>query len=133
MPIFLVLLSVSYGHAQTDIFLSEYKEYITPRKCNDSIRHYLKDSSFLQLKLYNCKGKMSVKQYGRNGELLATGQYIASLDTLKEYVVVYSLSDNSETVKVHKFFQPLKEGEWIFYQNGQERRREKYKRGILVN
>ena len=121
-----------YTYGQIDIFLSDYKEYITPRKCNDSITHYLKDSSFLNLKLANCKGKMSIKQYDRNGNLLLAGQYVASLDTLKEYVDVFNLVGEITAIKVYKYFQPLRDGIWVFYEMNEIKKKEKYKRGILI-
>lgn len=124
------LSNCSYG--QIDIFLSDYKAYITPLRCNDLITHYLKDSSFLKLQLANCKGKMSIKQYDSNGNLVLMGQYVASLDTLKEYVDVFNLVGEITAIKVYKYFQPLRDGIWVFYEMNEIKRKEKYKRGILI-
>lgn len=131
--LFPAILIANIGYAQTDIFLSDFKEYITPVKCKDSITHFLKDSSFLKLEIYNCMGEMKIKQFNRTGEILITGQYIASLDTLKEYLAVYNLGDVIGRIEVHNFFQPLKDGVWVYYQNGKEMRKEKYKQGMLID
>jgi hypothetical protein len=118
--------------AQIDIYLSDYKINITPKKCNDKRSIYLTDSSLLKIDLLNCKGKMNIQQFGKTGILLLSGQYCASLDTLKQYVQVLNLSLELVKIKVRKFFEPLKDGTWIYYQNGQIDRKEKYNKGILI-
>ncbi len=123
---------VCTASSQVDIYLRDYKTYITPMKCRDSLIQYIKDSSFVKINLFNCKGKMSIKEFDNNGALLVTGQYEASLDTLKEYVDVFNLCGEIIAIKVYKYFQPLRTGVWIFYENQIVKRREKYKRGILL-
>ena len=83
-----------HANSQIDIFLKEYGEYITSRKCKDSIVKYIKDSSFLEISLFTCKGEMYIQEFDRNGVLLTSGAYQASLDTLKEYVDVFTSTFN---------------------------------------
>lgn len=129
---FLIFVLIMKGNSQTDIYLKEYKIYFTPKKCKDSTTQYLKDSSFIKINLFSCKGKMNIKEFDRNGTLLATGQYEASLDTLKEYVDVFDLLGELKEIKVYKYFQPIKNGIWIYYENGEIKKKEKYRRGILL-
>jgi len=129
----LLIFALSYtASSQIDIYLKEYKTYITPAKCKDSLIHYNKDSSYVKIDLFNCKGKMSIKELDRHGTLVATGQYQASLDTLKQYVDRFNLSGDLMDVTVGRYFQPLRDGVWIFYENGLPARQERYKRGVLI-
>lgn len=118
--------------SQIDIYLKEYKTYITPTKCKDSIVQYIKDSSFVKINLLNCEGKMNIKEFDRNGTLLVIGQYRTSLDTLKEYVDVFNIFGDITAIKVNKYFQPLRDGIWTFYENGIIKRKERYRQGLLI-
>lgn len=129
--LFIVALTYT-ASSQIDIYLKEYKTFITPAKCKDSLIHYNNDSSYVKINLFNCKGAMSIKEFDRHGTLVAVGQYQASLDTLKEYVDRFNLSGELMEVTVLRYFQPLRDGVWIFYENGLPARQERYKRGVLI-
>jgi hypothetical protein len=120
------------GTGQTDIYLQDYKIYIAPKKCKDSIMQYLVDSSSVKINLLNCKGKMNIKEFDRSGVLLVTGQYEGSLDTLKEYVDVFDIFGELKAIEVHKYFQPIKNGVWTYYENGAVKKKEKYNLGVLI-
>lgn len=131
--ILLFILALAYtASSQIDIYLKEYKTFITPGKCKDSLIHYNHDSSYVAIQLFNCKGAMSIKEFDRHGTLVAAGQYQASLDTLKEYVDKFNLSGELMDVTVLRYFQPLRDGVWIFYEKGLPVRQERYKRGVLI-
>ncbi len=72
--------------------------------------------------LHTCKGKLDLKIYTLDSMLLSQGSYIESLDTLKRYQTVFIedivLNKDdifSEKIMVYSFFQPLKLGEWKYY------------------
>lgn len=131
LMLLLAMLSLT-TYSQTDIYLEDFKQKISPLKCNDVITKYLNDSSHLKIKLYDCRGKMDLEKFDKMGNLVLKGNFENSLDTLKHYIVQFSAIDLSEKIIVHKYFEPLKEGVWIYYKDGKEMRREKYKAGILV-
>ena len=99
----LLIFALSYtASSQIDIYLKEYKTYITPAKCKDSLIHYNKDSSYVKIDLF------------------------------KQYVDRFNLSGDLMDVTVGRYFQPLRDGVWIFYENGLPARQERYKRGVLI-
>src|SRR5687767_4666537 len=101
--------------AQVDIYIREHKITITPKTCNEERIIKFPDSSYIKINLVSCWGKLSLQNFDKKGVLLAEGYYCESLDTLKEYVTVHSLDFSDEKMIVYKYFEPLKDGIWTFY------------------
>lgn len=132
IPVIFLVTSYLNSVGQIDIYLRDFKINMTPKKCNDQRVIYLPDSSYIKVNLINCKGKMTIQQFDHGGLLILRGEYSASLDTLKEYASEYDLFGDLTKIKVHKYFEPLKNGVWFYYQNSQISRREEYKKGVLI-
>lgn len=64
------------------------------------------------------------------GLLTACGIYAPSLDTLAKYVTWLNIIDYSEKIEVHKYFQPLRDGEWTFYDEKRKKKIILYENGI---
>jgi len=129
--LFLIIIVNVSCYGQTHIYLSDYGFYFVPNKCNDTLSRRVNDSTYIKLKLSNCRGQMTIQQFDKKGVLVLSGFYCSSLDTLKQYLAKYDLWGNLFKIEVQKYFQPLKDGVWIFYYDGQIERKEKYKKGIL--
>jgi hypothetical protein len=95
---------------------------------NEVVGHY-------QIKgtLETCKGRMSIEVFVEDSILFCKGGYLESLDTLKAYTQSFYLDEDKTVIEVFKYFEPLKEGDWYFYDGkGNFLRREEYKRGIKI-
>lgn len=68
---------------------------------------------------YDTKGKCYCERYV-NGRLYQKGNYENSLDTLKRYVSDRNLKGKRSPITVQKYFEPLKNGEWITYEKGKQ-------------
>lgn len=127
----LSLCKVSYAQ-QIEIYFSEFKTYLRPQKCDDTLRYFTSDSSLILVKLDNCEGASSFVVFNKKKEIKFSGYYAKSLDTLKQYVGVYDYKGDVLRIEVLKYFEPLKDGNWFYYENGKLIRREKYKSGIKL-
>jgi len=98
--------------------------------------YYEADNFMVTGNIETCKGKMQLEIFSKlDTTLIAKGEFIESLDTLKHYVSDFIIGyDDAEKINVYSYFQPLKEGVWFYYdENGQLLRKEEYKRGIKIS
>ncbi len=98
-----------------EVYLKEFSVYFSPDSCVCEMKVELYDTAYLQISLSSCEGKMKFKQIHNRGNVLSEGEYMASLDTLKEYSIGKSAITGNRKISVLKYFQPLPEGKWIFY------------------
>jgi hypothetical protein len=126
------LCKVSYAQHNV-IYFSEFEIYLTPQRCTDTLKYFFNDSSYILIKLYDCDGVSSFVVYNNKRDIKVSGFYAKSLDTLKTYVPVYDFNGDVLRIEVLKYFEPLKEGNWYYYENRKLVRREKYKLGVKLN
>lgn len=107
---------ISYQlRSQTHIYLDEYLITLDPVKCNDTIE-VKKNGKLFKIYIKDCRGEMYCEVY-QKGLLIEKGGYINSLDTLKRYSLHVCRGDceNQREIVVFKYFQPLRDGDWFFY------------------
>lgn len=126
------LCNVSYAQHNV-IYFSEFEIYLTPQKCTDTLKYFFGDSSYILVKLYDCNGASSFVIYDSKNDIKASGYYAKSIDTLKKYVSVYDYNGDLLRIEVLKYFEPLKEGSWFYYENRKLVRSERYKLGVKLN
>lgn len=117
------------------IYLREYNYSFTPQKegCVDTLSKKLEDGRELKIFLFDCKGKMHIECY-KNKNKIEEGDYISSLDLLKKYITTVNGISGGEKIGVYEFYEPLRSGSWIFYDNkGKLLFKKIYKEGIVQN
>jgi hypothetical protein len=122
------------GHYR--IKVDEYKITIVPDSCKQTITEVdKKNNRYFKLYLKNCKGAMLLECYNlRDSTLKEKGTYMASLDLLKSYVNVYNLTKHTTQIVVAKYYQPLRDGSWNYYDSvGNIIKNEVYKQGVLID
>jgi hypothetical protein len=98
----------------------------------DSLKITSNDSSIYLINILNCKGKLSFSKYTRDLVLELKGNYAEALDTLKNYANVFDLEGFPIRYYVFKYFQPLRDGKWIYYNpDGSIKKQEEYFKGLL--
>lgn len=115
------------------IYIEEYDFFFTPQKaaCNDTVRRNLGNGKEIRIFLLDCKGKMSVECYKANKKI-EQGEYVNSLDLLKKYSYGVSGVTGKRKISVHEYYQPLRSGEWLFFNSrGAVIDKKNYKDGIL--
>jgi hypothetical protein len=117
------------------IKLVEYNFMFVPQKrCTDSIKEILPDGRLLKIKLFDCKGKLSLECYNSRLVLLEEGEYVNSLDLLKSYYYVVDAERRATGIGVSEFYQPLRDGVWRFYNDsGKITWNVIYKNGVLID
>jgi hypothetical protein len=113
------------------IYFSEYGvEIRSINELGDTLIYNKSMKESFLFVFYDFKGKCHCERF-INGKLLQKGNYANSLDTLKRYVSGRSLNGETSPIRVQKYFEPLKTGEWISYKNGKQLK-EHYRLGILL-
>ncbi len=97
--------------------------------CQDSLTEYTRDRRQVNVLLNDCMGRMYVKVY-KNKKLLEEGSYTNSLDTLKGYTYKKTIGSGQKEMVVEKYFQPLRDGTWFFYNQKGVARKVNYIKGI---
>jgi len=116
MIIFAYSARAQNTHRRYPIFIAEYDFIFTPQNgCIDTVSGHLQNGNSVRIKLYSCSGKMTIKVYDRNSKLVEEGQYMNSLDLLKKYTNLINVDSKKSVVKVYAYYQPLRTGEWRFY------------------
>ena len=116
------------------IYIKEYNVYFSPVKgCNTQYEIKANDSIFLKLKLYDCRGEMTVEAF-KNNILVEKGKYKNSLALLRSYGIgrqggLRFPEKVSDKIIVNEFYQPLRDGIWLFYRTDSVEKRV-YKLGI---
>lgn len=129
------LFSQNIGH----IYLEEYGyTLIVDKKCKGIFLVTLSENRTIKINLFNCRGKMNVKCYGNTGKLLEVGSYIGSLDLLKKYVENITFSQRHPghrkiSIGIYKYYQPLRDGRWHFYNDDKLFMIKNYEKGILID
>lgn len=98
------------------VIIDEYGIVLTKLKapCQDSLTEYTRDGKKVTILLNDCMGRMYVRIY-KNKKLLEEGSYTNSLDTLKGYTYKKTIGSGQKEIVVEKYFQPLRDGTWLFY------------------
>lgn len=117
------------------IYLAEYDYFFTPQNgCIDTITGTLRDNSSLCINLYSCMGKMKVQLFDSNKIKLEEGKYINSLDLLKRYSNAVNVTSSKSRINVYSYYQPLRSGEWLFYNSkGLLRMKKIYDKGVITD
>lgn len=91
----------------------------------------VKDSknTFFKIVLFDSKGKCYFEAY-KNNKIIEKGYYENSLDTLKKYSTQVG-SGGKKTLKILKYFYPLKNGDWYEYKKGKIIK-SRYDMGIVI-
>jgi hypothetical protein len=111
------------------IYFSEYKvevEYIPALR--DTFLFNNSSMEDFKFVFYDKRGKCYCERY-LNKILVEKGNYENSLDTLKRYHSTRK-SNGSAPLSVEKYFQPVRNGMWIFYK-GKNVIKKNYKMGVL--
>lgn len=117
-----------------DIYLRDFDVSFSPENCVGKQRVELnEDTGYLSVDLYDCKGRMKFSQFNKAGVLQVEGFYANSLDTLKKYIMARSAVVRSKRIYVYKYFEPLADSTWTYYENGKPLTKEIYHSGILVD
>ncbi|HET9825989.1 MAG TPA: hypothetical protein VFP87_11675, partial [Chitinophagaceae bacterium] len=81
---------------------------------------------------FNSLGHLSFMIFDNMHRLTVKGQYSESIALLSEYVATRKLNGKGE-IKVRKFYQPLRDGLWYYYdESGKAYLKQKYLKGILI-
>jgi hypothetical protein len=112
------------------IYLSEFDIDV---HCNNKYKISLKNGDSIDLDILNCKGEMKFKVFDKNGGLKSEGHYMNSLDTLKRNIGLLN-EEGVVTIVVEKYFEPLPDGEWKYYNpaTGKLIKTENWVRGVEI-
>lgn len=129
-----IIGNTTSGGCEYKIELPDYGVYFYKISSSDTLKK-LTDSSCVIFYIKSCEGEMDVEEWyinneGIKKELKAKGNYMASLDLLKQYM---GKEDDFGDVEmfVESYFQPLKNGTWKYYsENGEFLKEEYYQKGI---
>ena len=116
--------------ATVPIYFREYGITIREIKVLGDTMLYNKSSKeIFKFTFVNTKGKCYCERY-INGKIYQKGNYENSLDTLSRYISGRGSSGIRSPITVQKYFEPLKNGEWITYK-GKQIVKESYLMGVL--
>lgn len=93
----------------------------------DTAKISINEKLFFKIVMFDKKGKSYFEAY-ENNILSEKGFYENSLDTLKKYIVQIR-NPKDHRIKVLKYFQPLKNGEWYELVDGKLEKKV-YRKGI---
>ena len=114
------------------ISFSEYGIVIYQIKTlGDTLYHNRSSKEKFKLVFLDYKGGCYCERY-LGGNLIEKGFYENSLDTLKHYIYSRIPEGGIASIRVEKYFQPIRTGDWFFYHNGKEFKHEKYQHGVLT-
>ena len=108
-----------------DIYIPEYGYFKLNNdvKMQDTIKIVHSENIFFKFVFFSPKGKSYCEVYKKN-KLYEKGYYENSLDTLKVYAIGRSADGTRVTkIQIHKYFQPLKNGQWTILENGKTTRK----------
>ncbi len=94
-------------------------EIINIPKLGDTLLYKLSSKETFKFVLFDTKGRSYCERYVNN-KLFQKGNFENSIDTLKRYVSGRGLNGKSSAIRVQKYFEPLKNGEWITYNKGKK-------------
>ena len=106
--------------APVPIYFSEYGVTVLEiDKLGDTLHYNKSGKESFRFVFYDKRGKCYCERYVNN-VLKEKGYYENSLDTLKRYTSSRFSNGKSSPMKVQKYFQPLKDGEWIIRKRNRE-------------
>lgn len=95
------------------IFLKEFNVTFLPDSCVCKMEvELLEKKGKLKVDLLTCDGKLNFKEIDSSGRVITEGSYTASLDTLKKYSTGKSVINDSLTIAIEKYFQPIATSNW---------------------
>jgi len=122
----------SYAQRIIPIEFPKYNISIeTSFSIGDTVLENYSHDEYFKFVFFDLKGKCYCERY-INKKLCEKGYYENSLDTLKKYISKAYAHGWSSKIFVLKFFEPLKNGEWITYKNGTTKK-ELYVMGVLAD
>ena len=99
-------------------------------KLADTISFYRGEDEEYRFVFFDKTGKCYCEKYF-NGNLLEKGFFATSGNTSKVLVSARSSKGKTKPIRTEEWFQPVKDGEWKIYENGNEVKSEKYVMGVL--
>lgn len=113
----LSFLSWTFDSKFKRIIIEEYPgATIFPEKCSkQDINCDLYDHRYLKITLFDYRGKMHLQCYSQDSVLREEGDYVNSLALLKKYSSFYVSGTSKIIISVIEYYQPLRNGSWIFY------------------
>lgn len=119
------------GHYR--IKLKEFDITLVPENCKDSILKIDQfNNRFFKIQLKDCKGALSLQCFNLTDSVLQQeGSYISSLELLSSYTHSVNATTGKTEVVVSKYYQPLKDGIWHYYDSSGIKI-ETYDKGILI-
>ena len=135
VSVFILIICSSFynNDKKITIYLKEYNYVFTPQKvgCLDTLVEKLEDGRQLKIFLFDCAGKMRIECY-KGKSKVEEGNYTGSLDLLKKYIFVTNGHTGKTHIKVSEYYQPLRSGDWLFYDmKGRLLNKKAYKEGVL--
>jgi hypothetical protein len=105
---------------------------VYPKKFPDTITIALKHGDKIHLIIKNNKGTGSFNLVNKANKILVKGEYSDALDTFKTYGYRINGATLYQKIKVVPYFEPVADGEWIYYsEKGLVKKREKYIKGDI--
>lgn len=97
-----------------------FEEYpggtILPKKIkNEKISTKLYDGRYLEIFIYDYKGKSHVRCFSKDSILLEEGNYINSMGVFRKYTYGYSNNEKDVSVHIIEYYSPLRNGKWMIY------------------
>lgn len=129
---FLFGLCLLTAKAQVDIRIKDYGILLSDFHCQDTLTIKLKAKKYALIKLHDCMGAMDIEIHNGNN-IIEAGTYSNSLDTLKAYGTSTIFGPSAiRKIVIVKYFQPIKNGEWIYYKKNKIYRRVWYVDGFIL-
>lgn len=121
---------IRFGNVELDNkFISEFK-YLDIDNIPDTVKFNVNHYEFIY-NVESLKGKMSFIVSDSTGVRLR-GQYSESLGVLGYYWSSFDMDTGDEMVELVNYYEPIKEGEWVYLINNKVVKKENYYRGGLV-
>src|SRR6185437_9612961 len=126
---FLVLYtsSITLISAQSNCYCSnlikipEFNLYLNWLNINNDTIIKISGNKEVRLHFFSCQGDNYFQELDSNHKKIMEGTFCKSLDTLKEYFIAINPSDPyDEKTEIMKYFEPLKSGIWLYYNEKQE-------------
>jgi hypothetical protein len=130
--IFLFFIFADFRIYNTAIVPIQFKDFgveiIDIPKLGDTLFYNKSSKEDFKFIFFDCRGKCYCERF-IDKKLYQKGSFENSLDTLRGYVSGRNSNGHTSSIKVKKYFEPLKNGEWVTYKNNKVVK-EYYKMGI---
>jgi hypothetical protein len=111
------------------VFKDMEVEVLDVPKLGDTLIYKSNSKETFKFVFFDTRGKSYCERY-MDGKLYQKGNYENSLDTLSRYISRRGLDGKHSPIIVQKYFQPLRNGQWITYK-GKKIIEERYLMGHL--